>query len=152
MIRSTKAVTDSSYFEDAQRNNTQDNNRCEWFVVMQAANVVSQCSSTALSATYTAGSAAATACGNALLAVVDNATPYDLTTKLASVTQARDGLAFVKQLQTNSASTSSGTIGALHADLVTYATCLWHYPCLILCLQSMHRQLCDRQSGCTGQK
>lgn len=83
---------------------------------MQAAVVVSQCG---FSDTYPVGSAAATACGNSLLAVVDNASPYDLSTKLVAVTQAHDGLAYVKQLQTDSVSTSSGTIGALHADLVT---------------------------------
>ena len=83
--------------------------------------MVSECSSgnTAFPSTYTAGSAGATACGNALLAVVDSTSPYDLSTKLTLVTQAHDGLAYVKQLQADAASTSSGTIGALHADLVT---------------------------------
>lgn len=85
--------------------------------VVQADAVRVDCSSSALPITYTAGSVQATTCGNALLAVVDNTDPYDLTSKLADVTEARDGLVYVKQLQTDSASTSRGTIGALHTDL-----------------------------------
>lgn len=61
-----------------------------------------------------------TTCGNALLAIVDNVSPaYDLSTKLTLVTHAHDGLAYVKQLQTDAGSTSTGTIGALHTHLVT---------------------------------
>ena len=62
-----------------------------------------------------------TVCGNALLAIVNapSNTANDLSSKLALVTNAHDGIAYVKQLQSDAASTATGTIGALHTHLTT---------------------------------